>query len=122
MPSIEELHIVLLPHTQHHGVLGVTQLQDSHLHVGNGVTRLVKMVSCCLVQFLVSNISDMLLHPPYIGSGTATHIIEATIGFGALNIEHIETLHIAVDFSIDMNNFSSCRSLHSFGSLNKVTD
>ena len=37
---IEQLDVVLLPHTQHHGVLGVAQLQDSHLHVGNGVTRL----------------------------------------------------------------------------------
>ena len=113
---------MLLSHTQHHGVLGVAQLQDGHLHVGNGVTRLIKMVSCCLLQFLVSNISYMLLHPPYIGSCTGAHIIEATIRFGALNVVHIETLHIAVDFSIDMNNFSSCCSLHSFGSLYKVTD
>ena len=66
MPSIEQLHVVLLPHTQHHGVLGVAQLQDTHLNIGNGVTRLIEVVSCCLLQFLVSNISYMLLHPPYI--------------------------------------------------------
>ena len=33
--SIKQLDVMLLSHTQHHGVLGVTQLQDSHLHVGN---------------------------------------------------------------------------------------
>ena len=54
--SIKQLDVMLLSHTQHHGVLGVAQLQDGHLHVGNGVTRFIEVVSCCLVKFLVSNI------------------------------------------------------------------
>ena len=52
---------MLLSHTQHHGVLGVAQLQNCHLHIGNGVTRLVEMVSSCFVQVRVPNISQMLL-------------------------------------------------------------
>ena len=64
--SIKQLDVMLLPHTQHHGVLGVAQLQNCencHLHIGNGVTRLVEVVSSCLVQVRVPNISQMLLHP-----------------------------------------------------------
>ena len=113
---------MLLSHTQHHGVLGVAQLQNCHLHIGNGVTRLVEMVSSCLVQVRVPNISQMLLHPSCIGSCRNSHIIHLTFRFGALDVVHIKTLHFAVDFSIDMNNFASCCSLHSFGFLYKIAN
>ena len=92
---------MLLSHTQHHGVLGVAQLQNCHLHIGNGVTRLVEMVSSCFVQVRVPNISQMLLHPSCIGSCRNSHIIHLTFRFGALDVVHIKTLHFAVDFSID---------------------
>ena len=91
---------MLLSHTQHHGVLGVAQLQYCHLHIGNGVARLVEVVSCSFVQVGVPNISQVFLHPPCIGSCRNSYIIHLTFWFGALDVVHIEPLHFAVDFSI----------------------
>ena len=56
--SIKQLDVMLLSHTQHHGVLGVAQLQNCHLHIGNGVARLVEVIFCCLVQVGILNISQ----------------------------------------------------------------